>query len=261
MVKPNSKRNKSIFSLRVRQFLSRWHRRAGLAFLMVFLMVAVTGVMLNHTQWFGLGSQYIQNPLLLKHYGYREPQIQSFQVDDHWFSHAGGDFLYRDAEQLVYCPLSLAGAVNFNDSMVVVACRKQILLIDGDGAVLEKLGEAYGVPSSIDKIGYCGEELCLESNGQTHFVDLDQLQWQAFTPVDKPEWMRPKPLPAELHQQLKKEVAGDGPSLERFVLDLHSGRLFGAIGVWIVDLAALGLVFLSLSGFYFWYRQFSLRKK
>ncbi|MFT5351416.1 MAG: hypothetical protein ACI9MF_002239 [Gammaproteobacteria bacterium] len=48
---------------------------------------------------------------------------------------------------------------------------------------------------------------------------------------------------------------GKGLSLERILLDLHSGRLLGNAGVFIVDLAALFFVFLALSGSWMWLRK------
>jgi hypothetical protein len=42
-------------------------------------------------------------------------------------------------------------------------------------------------------------------------------------------------------------------SWQRLLLDLHSGRWFGAYGVWLVDLAAVILLFLALSGCWIWF--------
>jgi uncharacterized iron-regulated membrane protein len=42
---------------------------------------------------------------------------------------------------------------------------------------------------------------------------------------------------------------------ERLLLDLHSGRIFGAAGPWIFDIAALLLILLSLSGTWIWIKR------
>jgi hypothetical protein len=39
---------------------------------------------------------------------------------------------------------------------------------------------------------------------------------------------------------------------ERVILDAHSGRLFGNLGVWFMDIVALMLILLSVSGIYIW---------
>lgn len=61
------------------------------------------------------------------------------------------------------------------------------------------------------------------------------------------------PLP---HRPNKREAAlrafrGEGIPLYRVLLDLHSGRLFGTLGVWIVDAAAVAMLFLTMTGV--WY--------
>ncbi len=41
---------------------------------------------------------------------------------------------------------------------------------------------------------------------------------------------------------------GGGLPLERVVLDLHSGRLFGWLGPYVMDAAALGLLIVAITG-------------
>ena len=50
-------------------------------------------------------------------------------------------------------------------------------------------------------------------------------------------------VPAELR-------GGEGVSLEKIILDLHTGKLFGIPGTIISDMAALALIFLTGSGLY-----------
>jgi len=58
-------------------------------------------------------------------------------------------------------------------------------------------------------------------------------------------------LPAALARALDR----DDPwlSWERLLLDLHSGRLFGAAGVYVVDAAGLLFALLALSGVGTWW--------
>ena len=48
--------------------------------------------------------------------------------------------------------------------------------------------------------------------------------------------------------------SGSPLSYERVLLDLHSGRIFGRVGVLVVDAAAVALLLLALSGFYMWFK-------
>lgn len=44
-------------------------------------------------------------------------------------------------------------------------------------------------------------------------------------------------------------------TLERIVIDIHSGRFFGLPGVVMTDLAALAMLFLTISGVYTWFKK------
>lgn len=52
------------------------------------------------------------------------------------------------------------------------------------------------------------------------------------------------------NMDVDEELRGDGINLEKFILDLHTGKLFGISGTLISDLAALAMIFLTLSGIY-----------
>lgn len=249
----------SALSRKVRAFLWRWHRRVGLACLIVFLVVSVTGVLLNHTSELALGKQKVSNERMLAHYGFSVPNITSYPVRDRWLSDLGGDYLYLDGEQLAYCQGRLVGAVAL-EQFSVAACERELLLLTPEGELVEHIGAVYGLPAPVDELGLCGSQLCLSSAGVVYLADVQQLQWLeqqegVLVPSLQGE------LPNALESMLREHALGSGLDLERVLLDLHSGRIFGLYGVWLVDLAALGLIMLSLSGFWMWYQQVSRRKK
>ena len=58
---------------------------------------------------------------------------------------------------------------------------------------------------------------------------------------------------------VSEELRGNGINLEKFILDLHTGNLFGLSGKIISDIAALAMIFVTSSGLYnLWMRK---RKK
>ena len=63
-------------------------------------------------------------------------------------------------------------------------------------------------------------------------------------------------------QVLLESFRGRGLTLERVMLDLHSGRIFGDFGIYIMDAAAVALLWLSGSGLWVWWsRRMKLHKK
>ena len=58
--------------------LRKWHRKLGIlaAFFLIFL--SITGIALNHTNYFSLAHQPITNAYLLSHYGIHPPSNVRF---------------------------------------------------------------------------------------------------------------------------------------------------------------------------------------
>ena len=72
-------------------------------------------------------------------------------------------------------------------------------------------------------------------------------------------------LPQSIETTIKQNFSRAILPLERVLLDIHSGRFFGKIGVIIVDICGILLIFLVLSGCSFWLKHkfralFHLRK-
>ena len=76
------------------------------------------------------------------------------------------------------------------------------------------------------------------------------------------EWVQPYELDEAEKEKLLTAYRGKGLKLERVILDLHSGRIFGEYGVYLMDAAAIALLWLSLSGLWVWNsRRRKMRKK
>ena len=84
-----------------------------------------------------------------------------------------------------------------------------------------------------------------------HRIYLDDLQWQESI-VTNTQWMAPVTPPSILFSALAAEYRGAGLSVERLLLDLHSGRIGGALGVWIVDATGILVLILAASGLWIW---------
>lgn len=251
MPKPDSPQPAKRLS-RLRPFLWRWHKRVGVVAAAVVVMVAITGLLLNHTSELELGKQSVRWDWMLSHYGYQRPQLTSYQVDGHWVSGDGSGTVYLDTGSVAQCRDDLVGAVR-TERLLVVACRSELLLLDHAGGVIEKLGRTYGMPTPIDQLGLCQGEVCLAISGRVIQADFDRLLW---TPVDHAVvWSQPGLLPKDIRRPLVDDQLKTLLSWERVMLDLHSGRIVGSVGVWLVDLCALLLLFLSLSGFVLWYQR------
>ena len=69
------------------------------------------------------------------------------------------------------------------------------------------------------------------------------------------QWSGLSAPPKQLTTSIIDGYQGQEITWERIVLDLHSGRIAGDIGVLIMDLAALFLGYLALSGAWLYWRR------
>lgn len=51
------------------------------------------------------------------------------------------------------------------------------------------------------------------------------------------------------------DYAGEILTMDRIILDLHTGRFFGEAGVWVMDIAAIAFIILSITGIVMWMRR------
>lgn len=226
-----------------------WHRRIGAAVGVIVLLLAVTGMLLNHGVALKLGQRNLQHPFILSLYGIELPEPRAFSIGKQWLSHWGGSYLYFNEREVGYCEAPLWGAVLWR-GQVVAACADAVLILTPEGEVVERLSEHYGVPWPVTGLASDDHLILLTPDGNFR-ADFDQLQWSLYDSAVVP--VSPKVLPAVLVAELQPRLAGAEITYERVIADIHSGRILGDYGVWLADLAAVGLVFLSCSGLWLWW--------
>lgn len=229
--------------------LRKWHRRTGLVAAVFVVLFVVTGVLLNHTGKLGLGEVHMRSAALLDWYGIQAPaHARSFKAGAHWVSELG-ERIYLNGSLVATEHSGLLGAVLLED-VLVVALEGHVMLFDAAGRRLEVLGGAEGVPSGMSAIGSHGEALIVRAGHGDYRADKDLLRWEKATVTDEATvtWARPAATPDSLYAAMAAAYRGEGLSLERVLLDLHSGRIFGRFGPLLMDAVALALLVLVLSG-------------
>ncbi len=243
-----------------RRAFRRWHRYCGFSAALFVLALATTGLMLNHSAELGLGSRHIGFAPLLAWYDIEgDSEITSFSLAESWVSCIGdGTFLDREPlPALDGCPV---GAVNSVGMWVVVTARELVLLTEG-GELIERLGPAAGVPGGISAAGIRPDgALVVDTPAGSLVADRELLQWQLLGSDAEVTWSRPATAPPDLRDELLRGYRGHGLTVERFVQDLHSGRLFGRWGIYVMDGAAVLLLTLVVSGLALWRRGSTFRR-
>ena len=242
-----------------------WHRRIGLFALLLVITLAITGILLNHTERFELDETYVNNSWLLKWYGIEpEDEPVSYRVSHNTNKHiisAWDKQLFFDNMSITSLEQPMHGAIAA-EQFIVVALDNEIILLSYEGEFIERLSTSISF-SNIQRLGMKYKRPVIETSEPLYYMaDEHILDWDIIINEDI-KWTEQYTLNENEYQQLLLAYRGNGLKLERVILDLHSGRIFGLYGIYLMDAAAIALLWLSLSGLWVWNsrRQKMRRKK
>jgi hypothetical protein len=232
----------------------RWHRFFGAAAALFVAFMVLTGLSINHSHSLGLDRTQVSHPFLLGWYGLGEPEnLRSYAVGSDWLSFAGSQLYLND--NAVASISDGVGAVS-NGDLLIAAGRAEILLLDRAGNLIER--QPWGPPGAgrIDALGQLENgAVVVRAARQLWLADAEILNWRQSEGLSvTPLWSSAGTTPGALRQAIVRQYRGNGLSLERILLDLHSGRIFGTAGVIIYDILALAVGFLAISGLVLWLR-------
>ncbi len=250
---------KSRKKFKLRRFVWQWHRRFGVAIAVFVVLLSITGILLNHTDSLDLDGINIQNPAILSLYGIEKPVITSFSASNHWFGQLDQQ-IYFNESTLPGCSGILVGVVTLSvENLFALVCQNEMLLVSNGGELVERIGDLYQLPIPVSGTGACDKLPCLQSENSHFLIDINELSWQKTNP-DLYEPIQQVSAPNELLTFWQQNYIGQAISLERFILDVHSGRILGSFGVLIMDLSAILLSVLVISGVWLWLKSLSPKR-
>lgn len=250
-------------------FVRHWHARLGVLAAVFFLLLALSGFALNHTDALGLAKRDVNTAWLMRWYGLKTLLPTHGYLFKDGYLAVSGERWIMDGQVLAAheAKQALVGAATWGD-MRAVATADSLYLYTPDGQLVDKLTGA-SLPNGLIKhlaviASDVSPQLVLQTT-QGDFLTNDGLAWQVLS-VEKlkafhqPVWVGEQALPDSLLASLSVALAPSLP-LERIVLDLHSGRIFGCYGPMVMDSAAIGLILLSLSGVWIYIRTTRRQKR
>ncbi len=233
-----------------------WHRRAGLLAIVLVVILAITGIMLNHTETIKLDENYVESGWLLNWYGL-EPagEAISYNINGHRIAQWDNQLFFDD--QTIMSSQQILRGVMQAEQFIVIALDSEIILLSNEGELIERMptGATF---SSIIRLGTKYQRATIETADTLFYMaDEHMLDWD-ITSADDISWSATSELNEQQLASLRESFRGKGLSMERVVLDLHSGRILGSWGIYLMDAAAIALLWLSFSGWWVWW---SRRKK
>ena len=241
---------------RASTWLPALHRWLGLGTLAFILLLSTTGIALNHAADWSLDERHVGADWLLRWYGIDAPAVSAtFDASGHSVT-LMGERLYLDETEIAAAATNIVGAVWLGDR-VVIASSSRVLLIAPSGAVIEDVPVSGRLPGAVAAIGTADERVLYKVGDAVFESDPDLIelvQWRRDAASDS-RWSEPAVLEPSRLAAIRALYRGRGLSLERVLLDLHSGRILARSGPWLMDLVGMALILLSLLGVALWLRR------
>lgn len=196
----------------------RLHRWAGGTLVAFVLFLSVTGLAINHAHDLGLDRRYVTWSWLIDAYGMGRSE-------------------------------PYAGIVEL-DAVVAVGDGNRVHVLLPGGDLVESIDLGSALPGPIERLGRVGDRVVLLSDGALYRSDADVSVFEPWSdgPVTEIGWSAAIEADAPGLEVLQTAWRGRGVTVERVLLDLHSGRIFSLPGRVFLDIVAIGLILLSISG-------------
>lgn len=228
----------------------RWHGRIGFIAALFLVFLVITGLALNHGEALKLDKHEINNRWLMKWYGihsafpgkgYLLGANYLVWEGDKWL--LGSKLLSGNAEEPV-------GAVEAG-GMDYIATASELYIYQADGQLVDKV-EKEALPGyPILALGKKNEKVVLQTPAAS-YATADGMSWEKIS-APFTGWSSEYAVPDSIKKQAA-DILAPGLPAQRILLDIHSGRIFGRYGPWVVDAVAIALLALSMSGLWIYWR-------
>lgn len=241
--------------------LRPWHRNLGIISALFILLMAVTGMLINHSNHLSVDSAHVEQKWLLDYYGITPPtQIDIYQTSPLKLA-SSDNLIWINNRLAVEADSSIKGMLSLGRMLIAVDSNNLYMLSKG-GEVLEKQDASTGLPRGIEAIGY-DEQIWLRTDTGIFMADDDLIEWDKVQPFAPIAWVAPLTVDSEAinisvrdeREAITLQARSHHLTWERVLIDIHSGRFFGSLGPWFMDLVALALIIMSISGIYMWQQQ------
>ncbi len=233
-------------------FIHKWHKKIGIYIAIFVIFLAISGIALNHSEKFKLNTTFIKMEWLLDLYqiGPASEPI-GYLSSNNWVIQVGKR-IYFNNKEIINDTNELVGMVRINNTYVI-AYDGKLMLLNKKGEILELLTGAEGVPAGMTKIGYDEQyNIVIKSAHGYYRANLDILQWSEYDFINA-NWSSTSKITEPLKTNILEQYRGAGLTIERVLLDLHSGRIVGSWGIYLVDIIALLFIITAITGIWMWW--------
>lgn len=269
MTRKHKSQSIQTISYKFARALRPWHRRLGIFSCLFILLLVVTGVAINHSQTLQLNKSPVEQIWLLDYYGIAPPQYIAQLGSETQPLFITDNRLWLGREPILEAQSQLISAV-FLPNLLIAIDNDQLYLFDRQGRLQETQNSSTGLPKGIEALGIeslssdtssldtsssdtigaaAVNHVWLKTSAGYFRADENLIDWIPEQPSAPLHWITPAGI---VDADVVQFARSANLNWERVMLDLHSGRLFGAYAVWIWDMLALALFLVALSGLWLW---------
>lgn len=236
------------------RLLHIWHRRLGITALLVILIVSVTGLALTILPGSELGRSEVDWEPVQKLYG-KSPKVGPIcsKADEMWICQIDQG-IYTPSQFLAQLDSGFVGAIAYQGGYAVATATK-LWVFTSEGAAADEI-DSLLLPGTVLSIGTNPAGGVFLRIGTADISEIyrgtpDLTFWEAVD-SDDVSWSAVGDAPGDVVSAVLTIFRGAGVPVYRLVLDLHTGRLFGIVGIVLVWIGTVLLIALAISGAWMW---------
>lgn len=226
-----------------------YHRHVGLLMSLFLVLLTLTGIVINHAADLELDRSHIPSAIAGLFYGSVDSDAIVFAAGDDFF-HWSDQQLWLNEHHIGAMAEVPVGAVVLNDELLI-ASPSEIFLVTADGQLVEQLDSSF-LPGEISGVAMADGELVIRSGKNLYSVSSHFTAFANFS--GDATFSRALDITPAITAALPQVGRTNTVTWQRFLTDLHTGRLFGALGPFLFDLVALILLTLATTGIVLWLR-------
>ena len=192
------------------------HRFLGITLVFFVIVLSVTGTLLQHAEDFNIRQKYASSNIARNFYDIKPCTVHSTSIERKWISICNNNLYFNDVK--------IANNIS-------------------------ALNEIYK-KGNLYVIQYDGHKITINDNAEI----INMKHMKKLNLKKNNILLKRSDIPGNLRKNIEDESIGKTITYERIIVDIHTGRLFGSIGVTLIDLVTIGLLILSVTGSFSWLR-------
>ena len=229
--------------------VNRVHRLLGI-FVGIFLIhLSITGIFLNHTEDLSLDETFIKSSWLMSLYNLSPPSIsQSFLIKNQLILKAE-DQIFLEAKPIFTTDISIKGVVE-NNEIIIECVESELIFFTSMSSIKDE-----ALISEKDLLNFISRCLLMPIDFKNRCLSLKLLRRALGRPKKDSAWSNEGVVSPDAKSNFNQYYYGKGVSVEQFFLDLHNGNIIKGFGKWLLDIIAIFLLLISISGVWIWLKR------